>query len=405
MGEVTINPTDKGIRPHLLQGQSVGIQLSETQRLDWLQLIRSENVGPATFRDLINHFGTAHAALDALPELSRRGGKKAIKICPRTRAEDELNATYALKVRFIGMGEPDYPQYLRAIDYPPPLLCVRGMLPLNDAPPIGIVGARNSSLSGLKLAKIFASELGKIPYSIVSGFAHGIDAAAHRAALDSGTISVLAGGVDIVFPPEHDTFYQEMLDKGNAFVSEMPLSCRPRAIDFPRRNRIIAGISLGVIVIEAAKRSGSLITARLANEAGRLVFAIPGSPLDPRSAGANHLLKNGALIASEPDDIVEAIQPLINSDQARDLFSGNDYLLKDSDLDEDNNYNPGHSITDTTQSHRDRVLQALGPTPVEIDEIVRHCQLPIAHIHLILIELSLAGRLERHPGNKVSLLM
>lgn len=378
--------------------------LSDEQKLDWLQLIRSENVGPATFRDLINHFGTANAALDALPELSNRGGKKSIKICPRDRANSEISSGHAMGVKYLGMGEPEYPQYLKSIDYPPPLLCVRGKISLNAAPPIGMVGARNSSLSGLKLAKMFATDLGKIPYTIVSGFARGIDAAAHRAALQTGTVSVLAGGVDVIFPPEHDEFYHEMLDSGNAFVSEMPLGYRPRAIDFPRRNRIIAGVSLGVIVIEAAKRSGSLITARLANEAGRLVFAVPGSPLDPRSAGANLLLKNGALIASSHEDVVEAITPLINA-SAPDLFGQDSYSLEDSQNDDDVGFNREQLITDTTTSRRDKIVQALGPTPVEIDELVRHCQLPVADVQLVLIELSLAGRLERHQGNKVSLIM
>lgn len=397
MGEDTINNTS--------ENKTGGFPLTDNQRLDWLQLIRSENVGPATFRDLINHFGTANAALVSLPELSSRGGKKSIKICPRERAENEINSAIRLGIKFVGMGEAEYPKYLRAIDYPPPLLSVRGKLDLNNAPPIGIVGARNSSLSGLKLASQFVKELANIPYTIVSGFARGIDAAAHKAAIDAGTISVMAGGADIIFPPEHDEFYAEMLEKGNAFVSEMPIGYRPRAIDFPRRNRIIAGISLGVIVIEAAKRSGSLITARLANEAGRLVFAVPGSPLDPRSAGANLLLKNGALIATEPNDIVEAITPLLDEDHNQDLFDTGSYSLEDNEVDEARNYQPKQSITDTSQSHRDIIIQALGPTPVDIDELIRHCDLPVALIQLVLIELSLAGRIERHPGNKVSLIM
>jgi len=385
------------------QNNSTAFQLSQNQRLDWLQLIRSENVGPATFRDLINHFGTANKALEALPELSNRAGKKSIRICPRQRAENELEAARRLDVEYIGMGEANYPRYLKSIDYPPPLISVRGQLDMNKYPTLGMVGARNSSLSGLKLATRFATELGKVPYYIVSGFARGIDAAAHRATLESGTISVLAGGVDVVFPPEHDEFYSQMLESGNVFVSEMPLGYRPRAIDFPRRNRIIAGISLGVVVIEAAKRSGSLITARLANEAGRLVFAVPGSPLDPRSAGANSLLKNGAIIASDASDIVEAISPLLN-EQGRDaLFKSKKYSLEDGGDNIEEDFSPDNIITDT--DHRQLILQALGPTPIEVDELVRHCQLPVSHIQLVLIELSLAGRLERHPGNMVSLLM
>ena len=369
-----------------------------------MQLIRSENVGPATFRDLINHFGTAAHALEAMPELSNRGGKKSIRIYPRENAEAEIAKASHLKIRFVGMGEPAYPQYLRKTDYPPPMLAIRGNLALNSKPPIGIVGARNSSLSGLKLAAIFANGLAKAPFYIVSGFARGIDHAAHKATLDTGTISVLAGGVDNIYPPEHEKFYWHMLEKGNVFISEMPLGHRPRAVDFPRRNRIIAGISLGVVVIEAAKRSGSLITARLSNEAGRLVFAVPGSPLDPRSAGANSLLKNGALIASDPTDIIEAINPLLDSAVRDDLFSPMPNYLKDEEA-HDEAFSPNDIVTDTSQTHRNKVIQALGPAPIDVDELIRHCQLPVTHIQLILIELSLAGKLERHAGNKVSLIM
>jgi DNA processing protein len=380
-------------------------QLSNRQRLDWLQLIRSENVGPATFRDLINHFGTASDALDALPELSSRAGKKSIKICPRSRAEAEIVSAARLNVQYTGMGEAEYPRYLKSIDYPPPLLSIRGKLPINQHPPIAMVGARNSSASGLKLAAIFAGGLGEIPYHIVSGFARGIDAAAHRAALETGTIAVLAGGVNDIYPPEHDKFYSEILETGNAFVSEMPLGYRPRATDFPRRNRIIAGIALGVIVIEASKRSGSLITARLSNEAGRLVFAVPGSPLDPRSAGANSLLKKGAMIASEPADIVEEISSLLEYPLQEGLFRSGKHSLKDDEKPGINNNTPKHSITDTSLSNRQAIIEALGPTPVGVDELVRHCRLPVSDVQLVLIELSLARRLDRHPGNKVSLIM
>ncbi len=369
-----------------------------------MQLIRSENVGPATFRDLINHFGTAALALEALPELSNRAGKKRIKICPREKAEAEIATATKMKINFVGMGEEAYPQYLKKIDYPPPILAMRGKLPVNERPPVAIVGARNSSLSGLKLATIFATGLAKTPYYVVSGFARGIDTAAHKAALDSATICVLAGGVDNIYPPENEELYWQMLEKGNVFVSEMPIGHRPRAVDFPRRNRIISGISLGVIVIEAAKRSGSLITARLSNEAGRLVFAVPGSPLDPRSAGANSLLKNGALIAADPTDVIEAINPLLNSTIKDDLFSSNPNFLND-DEGEANIISPTDIITNTSQSHREKIIQALGPTPINLDELVRHCQLPIAHVQLVLIELALAGRLERQPGNMVSLIM
>ena len=393
-----------------LNSNSESFQLSETQKLDWLQLIRSENVGPATFRDLINHFGTASHALEALPQLSSRAGKRSIKIFPRHNAEKEIENSTRLKVNIVGMGEAQYPRYLKAIEYPPPLLSVKGQLVINRHPPIALVGARNSSLSGLKLASMFAGELGAIPYHIVSGFARGIDIAAHRAAIDTGTVCVLAGGVDNIYPPQHDKFYHQILDSGNAFVSEMPLGYSPRSADFPRRNRIIAGISLGVIVIEASKRSGSLITARLANECGRLVFAVPGSPLDPRSAGANSLLKKGALMASEAADIVEEISLQLDNPLQSELFKSKKHSLEDSDSDEnarseDDNNSPADIVTDTLMANRQKIIQALGPTPVEIDEIVRYCQIPVSHVQLVLIELSLAGRLEHHAGNQVSLIM
>lgn len=400
-----ISDTNNKQPPVTTQSSYAGLSLSPKQRLDWLQLIRCENVGPATFRDLINHFGSAAGALDALPELSQRAGKKKFKICPRERAIAELDAAAKIGATYVGMGEAQYPQYLRAIDYPPPLLSVRGKLDLNKQPTVGIVGARNSSLSGLKLAEMFAKELGEKSHHLVSGFARGIDTAAHRATLNTGSIAVMAGGVDVVFPPEHGEFYDEMLEQGNAFVSEMPIGFRPRAVDFPRRNRIIAGISLAVVVIEAAKRSGSLITARLANEAGRLVFAVPGSPLDPRSAGANSLLKNGALIASAPEDIIELVTPLLGQPANNDMFSRKPTGLKDSDDDNITNISADHVLTDTSTDYRQKIIEALGPTPIEIDDLVRHCQIPVSHIQLVLIELSLSGKLERHSGNCVSLIM
>ena len=287
----------------------------------------------------------------------------------------------------------------------PPLLAVRGSTAPLKLPPVGMVGARNASLSGIKLATKFASELAAIPYTVVSGFARGIDAAAHRAAIDGRSVAVFAGGVDAVFPPEHVEFHEEFLAQGNAIVSEMPLGWRPRAVDFPRRNRIIAGISLGVIVVEAAKRSGSLITARLANEAGRLVFAAPGSPLDPRSAGSNSLIKKGAQLALETKDIVCEIEPLLGKMGQDDLFNSlaGGYEEDHSEMVDRRSGDQekgGHS-----EDIRQQITQALGPTPVEVDELVRHCQAPVAQVQLVLIELALAGKLERHPGNRISLVM
>ena len=270
-----------------------GVRLTDGQRLDWLRLIRSENVGPRTFRALINHYGGAGAALDMLPELARRGGAQAPgRICSVTEAEKELAAAARHGTVFIALGEPDYPTRLRMIEDAPPLIAARGRLDVLKSPKVAIVGSRNASAAGVKFAARIARELGQAGFVVVSGLARGIDAAAHHATIDSGTVAVLAGGHDHIYPPEHRTLLDEIIQTGTA-ISEMPFGWEPRARDFPRRNRLISGLSLGVVVIEAARRSGSLITARLALEQGREVFAVPGSPLDPRCEGTNGLITAG----------------------------------------------------------------------------------------------------------------
>ena len=287
------------------------VRLSEEQRLDWLRLIRTENIGPRTFRDLINHYGGARAALDALPALARRGGAAGpARICSREDAEAELKAARARGVEFVALGEPDYPQRLQMIDDAPPLLAVRGKLAALARPLVAIVGSRNASAAGVKFAERLARDLGNAGFGTVSGLARGIDAAAHRASLATGTVAVLAGGHDRVYPPEHDELLEAILAEGAA-VSEMPLAWEPRARDFPRRNRLISGLSVGVVIVEAARRSGSLITARLAGEQGREVFAVPGSPLDPRAEGTNGLLKQGATLVTEAADVIAVLEPIL----------------------------------------------------------------------------------------------
>jgi DNA processing protein len=282
-----------------------GVPLTDEQRLAWLRLIRSENVGPATFRSLINHYGSAQAALEAVPTLSRRGGAaRAVRIAGRSEAEAELEAAERIGVRFIGLGEPSYPPWLRHADALPPLLAVRGDTRHLTAPCISIVGARNASVAGRKMAAILAKGLGEADLVIVSGLARGIDSAAHEAALSGGTIAVFAGGLDNIYPPENGDLFRRIVDAGGCAVSEMKLGWEPRARDFPRRNRIIAGMSLATIVVEAAERSGSLITARLALEQNREVLAVPGSPLDPRAGGSNNLLKQGARLVTEAHDVL-----------------------------------------------------------------------------------------------------
>jgi len=369
-------------------GKSPGsIQLTDTQRLNWLQLIRSDNVGPATFRDLINHFQTAAAALEALPELISSGGASGrIRIASREQAEREIDQAAKIGARFIGMGEPNYPPALRSVDYPPPLVCVRGNPNVLTRKAVGIVGSRNSSVAGMRLAARFASELGLAEFAVVSGLARGIDASAHKHSLSTGTIAVFAGGVDRIFPEENAGLAEDILASDGAFISEMPMGWSPRSKDFPRRNRLVAGIASGLLVIEAAKRSGSLISARLANEAGRTVYAVPGSPLDPRSEGANWLIKQGATLVTDPQEIIDDLANVTTQPQdwQEPDFTGYEKPVDVSDV-------------------RDRIIRSLGPSPVEVDDIIRFSGATPGQIQLVLIELDLAGKLERHGGNRVSL--
>ncbi|OEC94971.1 MULTISPECIES: DNA-processing protein DprA [unclassified Rhizobium] len=371
-----------------------GVALTEKQRIAWLRLIRSDNVGPSTFRDLINHYGSAEAALAALPELSQRGGStRAIRIAEERDALRELEAAHRFGARFVGIGEPDYPPALREIDGAPPLLAVKGNMSVATKPAIGMVGSRNASISGAKFTAMIARTCGEAGYAVVSGLARGIDTAAHRASLPTGTIAAMAGGLDQPYPPENIGLLNDIWDGNGLAVSEMPFGWEPRARDFPRRNRLIAGISLGVVVVEAATRSGSLITARLAGEFGRLVFAVPGSPLDPRCEGTNGLLKDGAMIVTSPDDIVEALRPLTEPDLFRPRPAAAPVERSE----------PLSAPPDDAE--RDHIVEALGPTPVAIDDIARHTGLSISAIHSVLLELDMAGRLHRHPGGLVSISM
>ncbi|MER8520961.1 DNA-processing protein DprA [Mesorhizobium sp. M0644] len=368
-----------------------GPRLSDRQRLSWLRLIRTPNVGPASFRDLINRFGSAEAALSMLPELMISGGaKKIVRIPSIAETEAELETARRAGARFVGIGEADYPPLMKSMDHPPPLLAVRGNSAVFRLPAVAIVGARNASLAGIKMARMLAADLGRDGYGIVSGLARGIDTAAHQGSLATGTIGVLAGGLDLPYPPENAGLCDEIAERGGAVISEMPFGWQPRAQDFPRRNRLVAGAALGLVVVEAAQRSGSLISARLAGEMGRLVFAVPGSPLDPRAAGANGLLKDGATLVTEAADITSAIAPLVGA-----------WSPRTSPLEEP----PDFSATPPPrEDDRDRVVEALGPTPVAVDEIIRHTGLHPAQVFMVLLELDLAGRLERHAGGNVSLI-
>ncbi len=364
-----------------------GIRLDEAQRIAWLRLIRSENVGPATFFDAINHFGTAAAALEGFPDLV---GGKTIRIASQDQAEEELERLTKINGRLVCFGEPDYPPALRAADAPPPVLSVAGSSQALTRHAVAIVGSRNCSLAGVKLTRELALGMAEENYAVVSGLARGIDSAAHEASLDRGTVAVFAGGLDVVYPPENERLAYTIADQGGALVTEMPFGWKPRAKDFPRRNRIVAGMALGLVVVEAAKRSGSLISARLANEMGRIVMAVPGSPLDPRSEGGNHLIRQGATLVTSAADVLEAVSPVATEphQSAYSLDERDNAPFKDKKPDE---------------SDRETLLSALGHAPTDIDELLRYTGLAPGVLQFLILQLSLEGKIERHRGNCISL--
>ena len=414
-------------------GPPPGIGLTDQQRLDWLRLIRCDNVGPRTFRMLVNKFGGARAALEALPELASKAARP-IRIVPVADVEREMEASAKIGIRFIGMGEPDYPAALRAIDACPPMIAVRGNLAILARPMVALVGSRNASAAGLAFAERLARGVAQAGHAVVSGLARGIDARAHRSTLRTGTVAVLAGGHARIYPSEHLDLLDEILETG-AVITEMPLEWEPRGRDFPRRNRIVSGLSLAVVVVEAARQSGSLITARFATEQGREVFAVPGSPLDPRSEGTNDLLRQGATICTCVEDIVSALAPMMAKDlREPDLFredgvadDRSEPLWDEFDLFGDNilptpqtlprmemdeaeiaplhGPRAGPAATPSgPQDAQNRIIALLGPSPVGIDDLARAASMPMAQVRNVLLDLELAGRLERHGGTLVSLL-
>jgi len=364
--------------------------LSDTQRIDWLRLIRAENIGPRTFRALINEFSTAARALERVAILARRGGNGDLRIPTQEEAAAEIRAAAKIGVRFVALGEHEYPPLLRETDDAPPLLAVRGVPHVLTQPAVAIVGSRNASAAGSRMASILARDLGQAGFIVVSGLARGIDSASHNASLETGTVAVLAGGQDKIYPAEHVGLAERIVECGAA-VSEMPMGWEPRARDFPRRNRIIAGMSLGVVVVEAAERSGSLITARFANEAGREVFAIPGSPIDPRAGGTNRLLKEGATLVTSAVDVIEVLSPILGR-------SPPSISIREPDRE---GLPPGPAAADDVL--RMRVAALLSPAPVSVDELARAADAPASAVQIILFELELAGRLERHGGGMVSM--
>lgn len=367
-----------------------GTRLTPSQRVAWLRLIRTENVGPITFRQLLRRAGSAEQAIIDLPILASRVGVGTHVPSP-SAAEDEIAAVEKLGGRFVGLGEPDYPALLGHIVDAPPLLAVVGGERLRLDQAVSIVGARNASAAGHRMAEILAKGLGAAGLTIVSGLARGIDTAAHKAALSTGTAAVLAGGIDQVYPDENIPLARAILEHGGMLMSEMPFGWQPRAQDFPRRNRIVSGLALGVVVVEAAKRSGSLITARLALEQDREVFAVPGSPLDPRAEGANHLIQQGARLVTSAGDVIEGL--------SRPPAGPSSLLEPDW---EDDFAEPPTS-SDPSSRDRARVMEALSMTPVAVDNIVTTAGLPASTVQTLLLELDLAGRIEWSSGQLVAL--
>jgi DNA processing protein len=361
-----------------------GLAFSDAERRDWLRLARTENVGAVTFSGLIQRFGSATAALPALPDLAQRGGRvRPLDIPSVQAAQAELDAGARLGAHLICSGEPDFPYLLAALDHPPAMLWTLGRRDLMTAKSLAMVGARIASAAGQRYARTLAQAIGEAGYTIVSGMARGIDAAAHEGALPTGTVAVLAGGVDDIYPRENESLYWRLAETG-CLVSESPIGYKPQARDFPRRNRIISGLSLGVIVVEAEMRSGSLITARLAGEQGREVFAVPGSPLDPRAAGCNDLLRQGATLCADPEDVLRVVESFRGF--ADPPPTAPTPLGEDPD----------------DEALRQRLADLLSPTPVARDDLVRITGAAAAEVNAALIELALAGRAALLPGGLVS---
>ena len=351
--------------------------------VDRLRLLRTAGIGPVTYRQLIARFGTAAAALDAVPDLARRGGGKSPALHSRADAEREITRVEKLGGKYLMLGQGLYPRLLAELEDAPPLLIAKGKLSLLDQPAVAMVGARNASATACRFARGLAHDLGRQGLVVVSGLARGIDSAAHDGALESGTIGVIAGGIDIFYPPENEARQTALFERG-LVLAEMPPGTEPRARHFPYRNRIIAGLATGTIVVEAAPRSGSLITARLAAEAGREVMAVPGSPLDPRAQGCNQLIRDGATLIQDADDVLESVAP------AQPRFA--------SPVDRYEAAGP----TDCEDAVG-IVEELLGPSPAPVDEIIRLSGASPGAVQMALLELDLAGRLDRHAGGKVSL--
>jgi DNA processing protein len=360
--------------------------LDDSEKRDWLRLARTQTIGPASFAALIVRAGSARAALEDVPRLASRGGG-SVQIPSIADAEREIAATKKLGGRLLASCEPDYPKALAALEAPPPIITVLGRADLLAREAVAIVGARNASALGRKFAGQLAGDLGAGGLVVASGLARGIDTAAHEGALSPGTIAVLAGGADNIYPPENAKLHARIAKDG-AIVSEMPLGHVPQARHFPRRNRIISGLSRGVLVVEAAEGSGSLITANYALEQNREIFAVPGSPLDPRARGTNRLIRQGAVLTESADDILAVLKPIL----------GKGFGEPDRDR-----YAAKGEIGDAESTRiRKAIEEALGPSGVAIDELIRLVSAPAQEVLIVLLELELAGRITREPGSRVA---
>lgn len=370
--------------------------LCNAEKLARLRLIRSENVGPITFFRLLEQFGDARTALDVLPDLAKRGGRtKALKICTISQAEDETAELRRLGASMLFHGEHGYPPLLSHIDDPPPVLFVRGHPHLLFKKAVALVGSRNASINGRRFARDMAAQLGSAGYLVVSGMARGIDTAAHLGALATGTVAIMGGGVDVCYPRENQYLYDELIQTG-CVCTEVTAGTTPQARHFPRRNRIISGIARAIVVLEAGAKSGSLITARMALEQGRDVFAVPGAPQDPRVKGSNALIRDGAMLTETADDVIEALADMGGRTTPANLSDGRRGTLQ-TPL-------PEPVAPRQIEDARKAVAQALDFGPTDIDDIIRDTGCGAAAVSVVLLELEIAGRLERQGGNKVALL-
>ncbi len=367
--------------------------LTEQERHARFRLARTENVGPVTFRQLLRRFGSGQEALLALPDLARRGGRaKALRVAAAEDVDREREAAERIGARDLHIGSAGYPVPLAAIDDAPPFFYLLGNPGLLGQDCIGMVGGRNASVAGKGFARKLAADIGRAGYTIASGMARGIDTASHEGSLETGSVAVLAGGVDIVFPPENEGLYRSLIEKG-AVISEMPPGMQPLARHFPRRNRIISGLSLAVVVVEAKRKSGSLITARRAAEQGRSVFAAPSAPMDVRGAGCNDLIRDGATLIQNAEDV---LQDLIPSGDGG-LKPGPSFGFSDPPA-----AIAGETDDSAVAAAYSHVEQGLSSTPIAVDALIRELRLPAPLVNAVLLEMELAGRLSRHPGGFVS---